>query len=75
MTENRAYEDLANAIIVQAINDYANADKREDITDPQQTRNEIIAFFRGKWITCLTTVDPEYLLRVAEQKRREANRS
>lgn len=73
MNEMKPYEDLANAIIIQAINDYAYSDQRADKEDPVTTRNEVEAFFRGKWITCLTNVDPQYLLRVAKEKRKKVN--
>ena len=75
MNEMKPYEDLANAIILQAINDYAYADiKEEDAKKAEAVKNECVRFFKGKWITLLTNVDPDYLLRVAEEKRQKVNK-
>lgn len=74
MNEMKPYEDLANAIILQAINDYAYADRKEDAKKAEAIKNECVRFFKSKWITCLTNVDPDYLLRVAEEKRQKVNK-
>ena len=50
------YEELANAIILQAVKDYR-------LTDDEQELAEIERFFRSDWFGVLTDVDPEYLIR------------
>ena len=55
------WEALANAIILQAINDYR-------ITDYPRTRTEIEQFFQSAWFATLTDLDPEYLI---EELRKE----
>lgn len=60
------YEKLANAIVVQAANDYrvvlrkkkGNPRNSEAIRDV----NEIERFFRSDWYQALTAVDGEYLM-------------
>ena len=51
-----SYEELANAIILQAVKDYR-------LTDDEQELAEIERFFRSDWFGVLTDVDPEYLIR------------
>jgi hypothetical protein len=61
------YENLANAIILQAVKDYrtalkclkANPRNRAASAD----RNEIERFFRSQWFSVLTDVDGESLIR------------
>ena len=50
------YEELANAIILQAVKDYR-------LTDDEQELQEIERFFRSGWFGVLSKVDPEYLIR------------
>ena len=50
------YEELANAIILQAVKDYR-------LTDDEQELAEIERFFRSGWFGVLSKVDPEYLIR------------
>ncbi len=50
------YENLANAIILQAVKDYR-------LTDDEQELQEIERFFRSGWFGVLSKVDPEYLIR------------
>ena len=50
------YENLANAIVLQAVKDYR-------LTDDEAELVEIESFFRSDWFGVLTDVDPEYLLR------------
>ena len=50
------YENLANAIILQAVKDYR-------LTDDEQEFQEIERFFRSGWFGVLSKVDPEYLIR------------
>ena len=50
------YENLANAIVLQAVKDYR-------LTDDEAELAEIERFFRSNWFGVLTDVDPEYLIR------------
>ena len=60
------YENLANAIILQAVKDYQMALKclknnpRDKVS--LSDKNEIERFFRSQWFTALTTVDGEMLI-------------
>lgn len=76
-----AYENLANAIIVQAFEDHMGAvrtmktfswdKKSKEYVRALSTKNECERFFRSEWFKALTTVDGEVLLR--ELARREAD--
>lgn len=58
------YEELASAIVLQAVKDYRNAELQQD-------RNEIECFFRSDWFGVLTTIDPEALIhKLKEEKKR-----
>ena len=57
------YENLANAIILRAVDDYR-------LTDDERELKEIERFFRSGWFGVLSKVDPEYLIR---QLRKEKN--
>ena len=50
------YENLANAIVLQAVKDYRLIDDEAELA-------EIERFFRSDWFGVLTDVDPEYLIR------------
>ena len=50
------YEELANAIVLQAVKDYR-------LTDDEAELAEIELFFRSGWFGVLSKVDPEYLIR------------
>ena len=50
------YEELANAIVLQAVKDYR-------LTDDEAELAEIERFFRSGWVGVLSKVDPEYLIR------------
>ncbi len=67
------WEDLANAIILQAVEDYRMARKRvrarPDQKVAQATIREVERFFKSWWFTQLTDVDGEMLL---EKLRKEA---
>ncbi len=52
------YEELANAIIVQAAKDYRQALHREDLV----RLLEVEHFFLSRWFRQLTAVKPEYLI-------------
>ena len=64
------WEDLGNAIITQAADDYKKALKTiqspkkgfEKKIEAVHSIHSINRFFRGKWYGMLTQVDPEYLI-------------
>lgn len=58
------YENLANAIILQAVKDYR-------LTDDEQELSEIERFFRSDWFGVLSQVDPEYLIRNLRKEKRK----
>ena len=70
------YENLANAIVLQAVKDYLDALKRlKKKPGNQKTAMsdamECERFFRSGWYKALTSVDGEYLI----QKLREEAKS
>ena len=66
----RAYENLANAIIEQAVTDYrrARAKLAKDAEDVMalKMRRETERFFRSAWFGQLTSIDGEWLLQNLE---------
>ena len=66
----RAYENLANAIIEQAVTDYrrARAKLAKDAEDVMalKMRKETERFFRSAWLGQLTSIDGEWLLQNLE---------
>lgn len=67
MTGITNYENLANAIILQAVRDYRTTLKclkRNSCNrDADRRKNEIERFFRSQLFTVLTSVDGEMLIR------------
>ena len=62
------WENLANAIILQAANDYlASPEKRKR---EYVHLDEVINFFHGDWFGILTQVDPDYLLEQLDKEKR-----
>ena len=57
------YENLANAIILQAVKDYR-------LTDDEQQLQEIERFFRSGWFGALSKVDPEFLIKELLKEKR-----
>ena len=61
------YENLANAIILQAVKDYRMALKclkrNPRDNEAQRDKAEIERFFRSEWYSALTSVDGEMLIR------------
>ena len=51
----KPYENLANAIVLQAVNDYRNTNSLDEQADIER-------FFRSKWFSILTSLDPEVLI-------------
>ena len=58
------YEELANAIILQAVKDYR-------LTDDERELQEIERFFRSGWYGMLTDLDSEYLMNSVHRMVRE----
>ena len=61
------YENLANAIIIQACTDFRRAYKRylrryRSSEKPDTELLELESFFRSDWYKTLTSVDGEYLM-------------
>lgn len=67
MSDITNYEDLANAIILQAVKDYRVAFKCLKVNPRNKTaladKEEIERFFRSGWFSVLTSVDGEMLIR------------
>ena len=49
------YEELANAIVLQAVKDYR-------LHDDEQELASIERFFRSSWFSTLTNINPEMLI-------------
>lgn len=66
MCDIRNYENLANAIVLQAVKDYRSALKRIKMNpsnkDAMSDAMECERFFRSRWYSALTKVDGEYLI-------------
>ena len=58
------YENLAQAIILQAVKDYR-------LTDDESELQEIERFFRSGWFGVLSKVDPEYLIKKLRKEKRK----
>lgn len=58
------YENLAQAIILQAVKDYR-------LTDDEHELAEIERFFRSGWFGVLSKVDPEYLIRQLRKEKQK----
>lgn len=58
---DKNYEELANAIIIQAVKDYRR-------TQSPQVRNEIKCFFKSEWFSMLTNVDGDMLIKKLERE-------
>ncbi|HQK34832.1 MAG TPA: hypothetical protein PK074_08915 [Spirochaetales bacterium] len=61
------YEMLANAIVLQAVEDYRRALRKlksnPDYSPAIYTKREVERFFRSRWYAELTSVDPAILIR------------
>ena len=66
------YESLANAIILQAVKDYREANKKlkrgRKNAEAERMRNECLQFFRSGWFSQLTDVEPEFLIRKLDEE-------
>ena len=69
---DRVWEDLAQAIIVQAVKDYrlarARLKKKPDDVIGKKLKREVEAFFRSWWFSILTDVEPEIILRGLQEE-------
>lgn len=71
------YEEIANAIIIQACNDYKKAyhrhlNRNTIVTGTDQELTELEEFFRSDWYKKLTEIDGEYLMeRLRKQVRKQ----
>ena len=72
------YHDLANAIVLRAVEDYRNAldgiSYKKNLT-PEQVIEEIEKFFRSEYFTILTKVNGEYLIEELKKEHEEKERS
>lgn len=64
MDTETAYENLANAIVVQAVKDYRAAKR----TGNSGRIASIRRFFRSDWFNVLTDIDGEYLIRKLDKE-------
>lgn len=61
------YENLANAVVLQAVKDYRRALRCAGRTP---LRSELERFFRSGWYRQLTELDGEYLMRKLQEECR-----
>lgn len=70
------YECLANAIVLQAVDDYRRALKAVKKNPSNRTAIDealsIERFFRSGWYSTLTSVDGEYLIRRLQEEIRQS---
>lgn len=72
MSNITTYENLANAIILQAVKDYRMALKSLKVNSRNRTaqadKAEIERFFRSQWYSALTDVNGEMLIRSLQKE-------
>ena len=75
--EDVAYHDIANAIIIQAVEDYRNALDGQSYNGypPEVIIKRIEKFFRSRYFRILTTVDGEYIIARLKQEHSERNKN
>lgn len=68
------YQNLADAIILQAVTDYRKANKKlargRKNSEAQIMKDECLEFFRSKWFSSLTDVDPEFLIKKLDEEEK-----
>lgn len=71
-----SYENLANAIVIQAVNDYRAAldGQGYDHKSPAVVIKEIEKFFRSSFFRMLTKVKGEYLIEQLRKEHKEKER-
>ena len=62
------YDQLANAIIVQAAKDYRNAYKGKRSKTKTHEIKEIEEFFLSEWFTTLTSADGAYIIQKLQEE-------
>ena len=66
------YQALARTIIKTAADDYRDAlstlHRSPHNKEAQETKEEIERFFRSRWFGILSTVNPEYLIRLLNEE-------
>lgn len=66
------YEGLANGIVLQAVKDYRDANKKlargRKNEDASRMKQECLRFFRSGWFGALTTIDPELLIKKLDEE-------
>lgn len=66
------YDDLANGIVLQAVKDYRDANKKlsrgRRNNEAERMENECLRFFRSRWFSALTEIDPEFLIRRLDEE-------
>ena len=64
--KKECYENFANAIIVQAVKDYARAiraiAKNKNSIDAKKTEKEVLSFLHSEWFAMLTDINPDILI-------------
>lgn len=60
------YEKLANEIVLQAVKDYRDADKKlargRNNSDAKYVKEECLSFFKSRWFGILTELNPNILI-------------
>lgn len=66
------YDELANAIVLQATKDYRDANKKlakgRRNQEAERVKNECLRFFRSQWFSVLTEIDAEFLIRRLDEE-------
>ena len=66
------YEQLANAIVLAAVRDYRDANRKLSRGRKNQAalemKEECLLFFRSGWFKALTEIDPEYLIKKLDEE-------
>lgn len=66
------YEQLANAIVLAAVRDYRDANRKLSRGRKNQAalemKEECLRFFRSGWFKVLTEIDPEYLIKKLDEE-------
>lgn len=70
------FQNLANAIIIQAVRDYNRVlkykDRNEELDYPHKVLEEdLTKFFHGKWFAILTNIDGVWLMQTVEEQHRK----
>ena len=77
MKTDKRFENLANAIILQAVSDWRECRKDDNgeyrhPRDTKVSREEIKTFFRSEWFTCLSQADPEFIIDFLEREEKRS---